>query len=203
MSFSPVQQAALKAAIAANTTQVAYAGSQVQIKDLPNAGDANFAIAFWYNQAASPAFHVLRTDVGVDEILDQVTWPNFTPADAPDNTVTYQNRAILLQTKQMNLQLMLQGRSSFDASRTTLRAGLNDATTNLPSGPAGASRSGGWANILPVLRRPATNAEKLFAVAASGVGTGVGALGETTNPALMTFQGAVSLDDVESARNLP
>ena len=129
-------------------------------------------------------------------------WANYTPADAPDSSVTWSNRSLACQGKQFNLQLLTQGRTVFNASKVTLRAGLNDCTTNLPSGTSGASQSGGWANILTILRRAASNIEKLFAVQTSGVGTNAGqALGGTTNPALMNFEGSVTYQDILNAWN--
>ncbi len=191
--LTPAQLATLKADIAANN----------DLSSKPNNDDGAFAIAALYNQPASPDFFVFRADVPASEIFDQVTWANFTPADAPDNTVTWSNRSLACQGKQFNLQIMLQGQPSFNAGRVQLRAGLNDATTNLPSGTSGASRSGGWTGILPILRRLAKRGEKIFAVATTGVGTGTGALGATGNPGLMVFEGDITIGDVQAARALP
>lgn len=199
MALTTAQLQTLKADIAANTNTI----NGVQIKDMPNSGDANFAVASWYSQVASPDFFVFRSNVPTAEIFDQVTWANFTPADVPDNTVVWSNRSLACQGKQFNLQILLQGQGSFNAGRITQRAGLNDATTNLPSGAGGASRSGGWATILNILRRQALRIEKLFAVQTSGVGVNAGdALGATTNPALLVFEGIVSGTDIEAARSL-
>lgn len=209
MPLTTAQLTTLKADIAANNTTIPAgipdAGSFVgtAIKNIPVGNtDGAYAIASWYRQTASGPFYVLRTDVDVAEIFDQVNWANYTPADAPDNTVTWSNRSLACQGKQFNLQLLTQGRTVFNASKVTLRAGLNDCTTNLPSGASGASQSGGWANILNILRRAATNIEKLFAVQTSGVGTNSGnALGATTNPALMNFEGAITYQDILNAWN--
>lgn len=192
MSLSPAQLPALKAAILADPV----------LSQLDHSADSHNAIADAFNLPASPDYHVWRTNVPVESILDQITWANYTPSDAPDITVLFQNRAMLCQTKQMNLQLMFVGRSSFDASRPNLRSGLNDATTNLPSGANGASRSGGWANILPVLKRLASRAEKLYSSPGSGTGNnGADARGASTNPDMLVFEGQISLSDVDSARN--
>lgn len=210
MPLTPAQKTALKADIAANTNTIPVGQpwtnsfANAQINAIPNDSGGNATIAGWYSQVASPDFNVLRSNVPTDDIYDAITWANYTPQDVPDNTVTYQNRAMLCQTKQINLQLLLQGRTTFNAGKLTQRSGLNDATTNLPSGASGASRSGGWTAILPILRRLALRIEKLFAVQTSGVGVvNAGDLGATTNPALLIYEGTISGDDVEQARNLP
>lgn len=186
------QLAALKAAILADPI----------LSQLDGSTDSNAAIASAFNLAASPDYYVWRTNVSIDSLLDQITWANYTPADAADNTVLYQNRAMLCQTKQMNLQLMLQGRTVFNAGKASLRGGLNDATTNLPSGASGANRPGGWVGILPVLKRRATRAEKLYSVVGSGVGNAGGdARGASTNPDVLVFEGSISTGDVDAARN--
>jgi hypothetical protein len=194
MALLDSQLAALKAAILADPV----------LSQLDGSADSNEAIAAAFSLDADPDYYVWRTDVPVESILDAITWANYTPADAADNTVTYQNRAMLCQTKQINLQLMLQGRSTFDAGKPTLRGGLNDATTNIPSGASGASRSGGWAAILPTLKRKARRVEKLYSAAGSGVGNvGGDARGASTNPDVLAYEGALGRDDVDRARNLP
>lgn len=192
MALTAAQLQALKAAIAADPVLAAY----------PATADGNYAVAGAFNLVAAPDYYVWRTDAPVDSILDAITWSNYTPQDTPDNTVTYQNRAMLCQTKQINLQLLLQGRELFNAAKPTLRGGLNDATTNIPSGAAGVSRSGGWTAILPLLRRLATRAEKLFSVAGSGVGNnGANPRGDSSNPDVMAFEGFITEGDVAQARN--
>jgi len=164
------------------------------------------------NAFASPDYFVWRRNVPVAEILDQVTWTNYTPNDAPDNTNTFNNRAFTVQIKQQNLALLFVGRTEFDATKTNLRAALNDATTNLLTGAAGASRSGGWTGILPVLRRRATVGENLFAVDdGAGVGNTTGdPRGNSTNPDNCgtglngaVLEGQVTAANVSEARNLP
>lgn len=173
----------------------------------PNNGDGNQAIADAYNVVV-PTYFVFATSVPVTSILDQITWANYTPADAvPTTTVLavaiWQARCDSLRNKQNNLNLLLVGRAVFDASKIKQRTGINDATQNLASGAGGALQSGGWSTILPILRRPATRLEKLFAVATTGVGTdGIpGNLGLSTNPALMVVEGAITGDDILNARN--
>lgn len=191
MGLSPAQLTTLRADIIADPV--------LNAKSLSDDGANDIMLA--YNAPAAPAFNVFRTNVPIVDIRDKVTWQNFTPADAPDATVIWTNRALECQGKQFNLQLLFGTGLTFDASKINLRAGLNDATTNIPAGAGGAAVSGGWNNILPILRRLATRAEHLFAGQTSGVGvTGTDPLGATTNPALMGFEGAVTLDDVKAAR---
>lgn len=190
------QKIDLAADIAANTNTAP--GTTGQIKNLAQNADNAFAVAAWYSGVAFPNYFVWSDAVSVDDIEDAVTWANYTPADAADSTVLYQNRAMLIQTKQLNLQLLLQGKQTFDATKKNRRAGLNDATTNLPSGASGVNRSGGWAGILPVLSRVATNAEKLFAVDdGAGIGnTTTDPRGASTNPDLAAYEGGLSDADV-------
>ena len=200
--LTTAQLQALKTDIAVNTATI----NGVQIKDMPNGPDANYSIALWYSSLASPDFFVFRTNIPTKELFDQITWANYTPQDAiasdGSNAQLWNARSMACQGKQFNLQIILQGQQSFDASRITQRAGLNDATTGLPSGPAGASRSGGWTAILTILRRQALRIEKLFATQTSGVGVTAGdSLGATTNPGLMGYEGTIGDGDISAARN--
>lgn len=190
MSLPLAQLQALKAAILADPVLAAQ----------PQTDDGAYAVAELLNAKASPDYWLWNTAAPVQGILDAVTWINYTPNDAPDNTVTYQNRCMLTQTKQMNLQLMLQGRESIDASRSAIRSGLNDATSSLPTGANGALRSGGWGNIVVTLRRLATYAEKVLAIPATGIGNDGGARGTTTNPDKPGWEGRLSYQDVLDAR---
>lgn len=178
-SLSPAQKAALKADVIA----AADAAMQALEADPTNA-DKAFAVKDLYNLTASPDYYVWDGKVPVLNVLNLVTWANYTPNDGPDNTNTWNNRAFSVQIKQANLSLLFMGRTTFDATKTNLRAALNDATTNLLTGAAGASRSGGWSAILPVLSRRATRAEKLLATDdGAGIGNTTGdPRGNNTNP---------------------
>lgn len=196
--MSPAQLAALEAHIAANTAVV---NGGTQIKDLPHTPDNAELVAAWYNGIAAPDYFVWNHAVPVDDILDAVTFDNYIPIDPPtDATLVFNNRMMVIQGKQINLQLLLQGRSSFDATKKTQRAGLNGATTTIPSGAAGANRSGGWSAILPLLSRKANNVEKLFAVDdGAGVGnTTTDPRGASTNPDLAVYVGQASGGDVRT-----
>lgn len=191
--------------------------TEAQLQTLRTWLDANAdglddeAAASALNATASPDYWVWRNDVPAGEIFDLITWANYTPADAPDSTATWTNRSLACQGKQFNLQTMLIGSNgSLDCGKPGIRAGLNDATTALPSGAGGQSRSGGWANIVAAIRTKATVAEKLFGAVATGTGNnGANPRGDTTNPdnygtgaGGAILRGLVTSGNVSEARNL-
>ena len=175
------QLAAVKADIAANP----------DLNGQPAGPDGSDAIAALYNAAAAPAFTVWRTTTPIADIENAIAWPNFTPSDTPDGTQLWMNRALACQGKQFNLQIMIQGKAAISSGRANIRAGLQDATTNIPSGAGGAPLTGGWLAIKPAMTRPATRIERLFA-------TGTGTAG---NPGDLGFEGKVTYQDIEQARN--
>jgi len=191
---TPAQLTALRQAIDANPTWAA----------IPNNSDGNYTLAALLNAQASPAFSVWRTDAPVNAILDAINWGTYTPSDAialTDPTLTQQvSRLLTIQTKQMNLQLMVQGREVINCSRPNVRGGLRDAVIQVPSGANGAATSPGGANGATVLAqciRNATEAEKILATASQASDT----TGATT-ARVMGFEGNVTPTDVETARNL-
>lgn len=205
--FTPAQKTTFKADRAANTAtiQATVQGQSslqtVAIKDVTDLADNYLAISAWYNQLAAPDYFVWRKDVPVVDILDKVTFVNYTPNDSATETLIDGNRAMRCQIKQGNITLLFQNRSAFDSTKVNLRSALNDATTNLPSGAAGVSRSGGWSNILPILSRKTLNVEKLFVVD-DGVGIGnttTDPRGANTNPDMAVFEGTISENDVRDS----
>lgn len=192
--MTPAQLTALRQAIDANPTWVA----------IPNNSDGNYTLAALLNAPAVPAFNVWRTEAPVNAILDAINWGTYTPSDAiasADPTLTQQvGRLLAIQTKQMNLQLMVQGRDVLNCARPNMRGGLRDAVIQVPSGANGAATSPGGANGATVLAqciRNATEAEKILATASQASDT----TGATT-ARVMGFEGNVSPTDVETARNL-
>lgn len=126
------------------------------------------AIAAFYN--ADSGAKAWRTDMPTKNIRAAITLASYTPNDTIDNTATFTNRALLAQTKQMNLQIMLQGLETVDMSLPQARSDLKDAVTQLPTGTAGAmvNDSGpGGLNVLTACTRSATVAEVLLANPAS------------------------------------
>lgn len=188
MPLSAAQLVTLNNDIKANTNTI----NGVAINTLPQNGDTSFDIAKWYNGLASPAFYVYRNNIPVQEVYNQIDWNKLTPSDAPDTTQQWLNRAMQCQGKQFNLQIILQGQNLIDATKANIRAGLQDALTNVPSGVSGATVSAGWVPVRDSLYTQATYAEKLFA-------TGTGS---TASPATRAVYGQITAQDVDSARNL-
>ncbi len=175
--MTPAQQTALKADIL-NTPALA---------DLISSNPG--AITTFYNTPATGPYIVWQTAFPVKNAYDQIIWANLTPNDLPDTTQVWMNRALACQGKQFNIQTMLQGRDSIDASKANIRAGLQDGLTQIPSGVAGANRMAGWSNLQTAMQRNASNVEKLFAVGSGTVGS----------PSVMGFEGSVGDHDISAA----
>ena len=85
---------------------------------------------------------------------------------------------------------------ALNATRPSIRAALQDALTGLPSGANGALQSAGWVVVRDnALARPATVAERLFAVTTAAQDGSTPAKAATA-----TYEGSLSLTDVEMAR---
>ena len=161
----------------------------------PENSDGSWAIADLYNLPASPEVKVWNTRAPISAIYDAIVWANFTPNDAADGTALYTNRLLAIQTKQMNLQSMIQGRETIDASKANVRAGLRDAVVSIPSGAAGAAVSAGGVsgvNVMNALTRPATRLEALLA--SGPVQTG------TVSAGVMGHEGGVNYQQIDLAR---
>lgn len=184
--MNSAQLTALRNDIAANTATI----GGVQINAMPNNPDANFAIAAWYSGVATPDFVVWQTSVSIDAIQDAIVYANMTPAAAPDGTQTWANRALQCQGKQFNLQNLLLGRATVNASKANIRAAFQDCLTALPSKADGTNQAAGWTSVQTAMQRLATRIEKLFAT-----GTGSAA-----SPATMAYEGFVSGSEVDAAR---
>ena len=150
----------------------------------------DYAIAAWLNGESAPAFYVWRTSMNTQEVYDSIVWANLTPADTPDGTQLWLNRALAAQGKQFNIQTLLQGRDTINPARGNVRAGLQDATSSIPSGVGGATQSGGWLAIKPVITRLATRAEKAIA----------GGTGTAATPASLVFEGTVTAQEASLMR---
>lgn len=192
MPLTSAQTAALRADIDADPV----------LSQLPNVGDSSYTIAAAYNVLAAPDFMVWRTDVPVRSIIDTFNFTAFTPTDSvPESNVDQASlqrfiaRILVVQTKQMNLQLMLQGRETIDASLPNVRAGLRDALIQVPAGVNGALVTVAGTSAVAALTactRRATRAEKLFA-------TGSATTGSVT-ASVMGYVGPISPADVDIAR---
>lgn len=182
--LTTAQLATLKTAIPANSANYTNAGAIAQ-RDGEN-------IAAWFNKASGTA--VWGTAIDVQSVYDAIDWTKYTPTDTPDNTATFTNRALVIQTKQMNLQNMLQGRTTINGAKANVRAGLRDAVILLPSGTAGAAISAGGASgitVMTALTRFGTNGEVLFITSSPALG------GVTAG--IMGFEGSLSGSDVLQA----
>lgn len=187
MSLSPAQLPTLKAAIVADNT----------LNSKPNNGDGNFDIAAAFNMKASPNYFVWKSSIERKDV-------NYTVS--PDNTVfdfaAYKSQSV---AEQGTWELMFMGGIGYP-SFLNFRNGVFNIFSG--SAPQNAQR----AHIFAVCRRLATRGEKLFASApqsAGGITVGPNngnttgdALGSATNPAVMGFEGDISQQDVEQARNL-
>lgn len=196
-SLSPTQQQTLKAAINATPTWAAY----------PTTGDGPTDLAALLNQPAAPTFTVWRTNCPVSTILDSITWASYTPNDKVASTDTDPTLSrkmgwlLEIQVKQMNLQIMTQGRDSLNMSLPNVRGGLRDAVIQVPSGASGAATAPGGASgatVLSACTRPASEAEKALATASQGSDT----TGSTT-ARVLGWEGRLTAAAVLAARLAP
>jgi hypothetical protein len=218
MPLTPSQLTTLKADILANTNTI----NGVQIKDIPNNGDGNFAVAGWYSAAAESAYLVWSQSVSLKSIRAAVDLSKFTPSDSPpaagattqetNDGLLFQNRALVCQLKQANAIFLIQGEGTVDATTSQYRLNFFDCLTQIPSGTNGASTNAGWGTsagpgvVRLAMQRAATRAEKLFSVAGTGTGNsgnvGGDARGGNTNPDALVVVGGISASDVNNALNL-
>lgn len=148
----------------------------------------DIGLADWMNAPTSQ--YIWRQYTPADDVFDAIVWANLTPIDAPDGTALWTNRALLCQAKQINLQIMLQGKERIATAKATTRAGLPDALLNVPSGASGATQSAGWAAVKSVISRIGTRAEMALA-------TGAGTQG---SPSVPSFDGTISAYDAQMIR---
>lgn len=153
--MTPAQLTALKAFILGGTDAAVTAAATAR-----NDGE----VARLLNLPS--AIYVWKTTVPASEIFDAISWANLTPTDPADGTLLWQNRAMVCQGKQNSLMLLLQGQDQISSGKSLIRAGLNDALSNLPSGASGTVLGGGWLTVKAAMYRLATVAEALFAVGA-------------------------------------
>jgi hypothetical protein len=199
--MTPAQITALGTHIRQNTDPIpaGLGGFEgVQVKDVPNTSDGRHVVAAYYSLLVSPDVYGWNKAASIEAILNALNYTNYTPNENPAqatevNGQTWENRAMLVQIKQINLQLLLQGRTTFDATRANLRAGLQDATENLPTGNNGAARTGGWAAIQLTLSRAMRRVEVVLRNA------GAGGSGTQAAPYTVDHEGTCQPNDVEAA----
>ena len=175
---------------AQNAIIKAYIQSIPELNTAPVDGDGLGIIRDALNAKASPLFYVWRTTTQASDIGNAIVWSALTPVDTPDGTTIYTNRALLCQAKQINIQTLIQGRDSVASNKPSIRSGLQDALTGIPSGVAGASVGGGWNAVKTAMTRTASVLEKLLA---TGTGTAV-------TPADLGFEGSIDNNSVDTAR---
>ena len=189
--LTTAQLAALAAHINASTDPAVVAARQ---------NGADNELARLYNLPASPTFPLWRSDASVDAIIDAVNWASYTPNDKVSGTDTDPALSrkigwmLEIQIKQMNLQIMLQGRSSLNCGRAALRAGLRDAVVQVPSGVGGAATSPGGAsgaNVMNECTRNARLVEKVLAGAQETTGT--------VMANVIGYEGTITSDDIAAA----
>ena len=147
---------------------------------------------------AAGGTNVWRTEAPVDAINDGIDYGKYTPTDAVPATDPALSidvaRMLRIQTKQMNLQNILIGRTTLNCSRPNVRGGLRDAVIGVPAGASGALTARGGASgvyVLAACVRPGTRAEVMLAAGAQASDTTGG-----TTARVLTFEGDVA--EVES-----
>lgn len=191
-TFSAPQKALILANIAASP----------DLNVWPNNGDGNYEIARLYNlPSTGPALSVWQSAVPVVLINDAIDDTKFTPADVPlvtqlpAESMLWLNRSQMVLIKQANLQRLLQGRDTINATKATVRANLRDALIALPTGVGGANTSAGGASastVLTACTRIATRLEKLLT-------SGPATTGSVTAD-IMGREGEISNSDVNNLR---
>jgi len=177
--MTPEQYAILNDLAAADPVAQAY---------VTDAGADDQALADWLNAATTK--YIWRTYTPGDDVYDAITWANLTPADAPDGTALWTNRALLCQAKQINLQIMLQGKERIATAKPNIRNSLSDALLNVPSAAGGATQGAGWPAVKAAISRIGTRAEMALA-------TGAGTQG---SPSVPSFDGTISAYDAQMIR---
>jgi len=141
--------------------------------DLPDTASGALPIADAYNLTASPSYTVWRTTVPLDEVMR---------SNGMDWT-----RVDNLSVGKARIWDWLSLLGALDASQSNIRAGIDATWVGTQADLAVR------AAVYVVCKRLATRAERLFAT-----GTGTDAA-----PGTMAFEGILSVDDVQQARELP
>ena len=177
--LTAAQRTTLKNAILAETNPTLVAAR--------NAGNIG-AIADFYN--ADSTNYVWKSGVDVSDIFSMITWASMTPVDTPDGTQAWANRSLACQGKQFNLQTMLAGRETLPSGKVNIRAGLQDALTNIPAGPGGSTIAANWVGVRDFMKRLATRCEVLFAPG-----------GTQSAPGDLVFEGYITVEEVIQTLN--
>jgi hypothetical protein len=165
---------------AQNATLKADIQADPALNSQPNNSDGNAAIAAVYNANASPDFWVWKSAITKDELVG---------GTGPEGTTFAWTGAGYITRSQgerdaFNAIFDSQGR--VNPSRANVRTAFSDIFSG-GTAPAPANRT----HMLAISRRKATRVEKLLA-------TGTGS---TASPALLNFEGTITGQDVEAARD--
>ena len=147
----------------------------------PNNSDGASVIAGFYNILAVPDFWAWRTSM---------TKAEYVQSAGPDGTtfIWVGNGFITRSVGERDAwRELFNGDQACNPSLSNVRAAFGD----IFSGAGNAAAN--LAHLIAMSRRKIKRAEKLFA---TGTGT-------TVAPAIMTFEGDLSYQDIEQARNLP
>jgi hypothetical protein len=146
---------------------------------LPNSPDGDAARAVLFNLLATPDFWVWKMAVTRADLVNSV---------GPDGTTfTWTGNGFITRSagEQAAWRELFEGTGTVNAAQTNVRQAFSDIFSG--TGNAAANRT----HLLAVARRKATVAEKVLA-------TGTGSTG---SPATAGWEGAISLQDVQDARN--
>lgn len=178
MALTTTQLQTLKADIAVQTA--ASSGTAIEGLDPLNPDD-RFVIRDWYNDTASPDFHVFRTSVATDAARGALVWAE-----------VFANNAKLPAEERWGFDVLLHN-GTYDPSLPNTRVGLQKI---FEGGTYDQTRQ----NLIALTHRTATRAEKLFAVNGELPLGGDGS--STTSVANMTHEGDISTGDIDASNNV-
>lgn len=176
---TPAQLTTLAADIAANAAVISggqFNGTAVQ--NVPHTSDGAFAVAAWYNLAASPDFWVWRFTVSKDEYVGSTSVDGTTFSWVGAGYITRS------QGERDAFIALFDAKGYANPSLASVRQAFSDIFSGATA-PAPANRT----HLTTVSRRKATRLEKLFAA-----GTG-----STASPATMALEGPLATNDVQLA----
>lgn len=181
--FSAAAALALNAALAGPLTSQQLATVKADIaanQDLASAQGSD-AVAELYNAEASPPYWVWRTDVSRADIYTSQNDLAVSGAQTGFwSWTTYKGQSVTEQNAWV--QMFMGDRADF--SKANLRAGVAAIFTGTAAATAQAN------HCLAIGRRKATRLEKLLA-------TGTGS---TASPAVMSFEGSVTGQEIDAAK---
>lgn len=192
MMFMPQPQEPERHASALTSAQLATLKTDIQadgtLNGQPNNSDGAAFIVAAYNVTSSPDYWVWKTRVTKSELV------NSTSIDA--TTFNWSGNGFITRSSGeiSAFQEIFDASGAVNPSQANVRQAFADIFSG--TGNAAANRT----HLLTVARRKATRVEKLFAIDTPGSGAG---RGTTADPDTMVVEGSLTINDVETARNLP